>query len=498
MVDVRLCYMAQVDREGAMATVDAPPGELHRYQQIARRYAQAIESGTLAAGERFPSVRRLAAEERVSVATVLQALAQLETLGLVEARPRSGHFVRHRARAPAPRPERPRVGASAVSVSALVRRVYRAASDPAIVQLGSAVPAVELLPSAALARALAASMRHPRDGGLAYQMPPGLPELRRMIAQRALHWGMDIGEDDVIITSGATEAVHLSLLATTRPGDVVAMESPAYYGTLQVVEALGLRVLDIPCHPETGLDVDVLAQRLERQRIAAVVAVPSYSNPLGSCMPAEARQRLVRLLSARGVPLIEDDVYGELAFDAARVHPAKAWDQDGTVLLCSSFTKTLAPGYRVGFVVPGARHRERIEGLKFAVNVGTPTLPQRALARYLADGAYDRHLRTLRDRVAGIEASTATAVARHFPDGTRVSSPRGGCFLWVELPPGVDAMTLHARALDVGVAISPGPIFSPQGGHRNCIRLSCGMPWTGGIEAAVKLVGRLAGRLHAG
>ena len=475
-----------------------PDGGLYRYQEIARRYAAAIEAGTLGPGERFPSVRQLATEEQASVATVLQALAQLETLGLVEARPRSGHFVRHRARAPAPRPERPRRGASAVSVSALVRKVYRAASDPQLVQLGSAVPSTALLPAAALTRAMAASMRHPRDGGLGYQMPPGLPELRRMIAQRALHWGLAIGEDEVIVTSGATEAVHLSLLATTRPGDVVAMESPAYYGTLQVVEALGLKVLDIPCHPETGLDVDALAQRLERQKIAAVVAVPSYSNPLGSCMPEAARQRLVRLLSSRGVPLIEDDVYGELAFGPSRVHPAKAWDQDGTVLLCSSFTKTLAPGYRVGFVVPGARHRERIEGLKFATNVASPTLPQRALARYLADGAYDRHLRTLRDRLAGIEASTASAVARYFPAGTRVSSPKGGCFLWVELPAGLDAMVLHARALDVGVAISPGPIFSPTGGHRSCIRLSCGSPWSGETEAAVKLVGRLAGKLLEG
>jgi DNA-binding transcriptional MocR family regulator len=208
-----------------------------------------------------------------------------------------------------------------------------------------------------------------------------------------------------------------------------------------------------------------------------------------------ARERLVSLLSARGVPLIEDDVYGELAFDEARVKPAKAWDRDGSVVLCSSFTKTLAPGFRIGFVVPGRRHHERIERLKFITNVASPTLPQRALARYLSDGAYDRHLRTLRDRLAGIEASTASAVARHFPAGTRVSSPRGGCFLWIELPEGLDAMALHARALDVGVAISPGPIFSPQGGHRNCIRLSCGQPWTGEVEAAIKLVGRLAGKL---
>lgn len=443
-------------------------------------------------------MRRLAAEERVSIATVLQALAQLETHGQIEARPRSGYFVRHGARAPAPLGERTRPGARACSVSGLVREIYRAHEDPRLVQLGTAVVSSALLPTAALARAMASSLRHSRDGGADYENPPGLPELRRLIARRALHWGMTIGENDVIITCGATEAVNLSLLATTRPGDVVAMESPAFYGTLQVVETLGLRVLGIPCHPETGLDVEALAQRLERQRVAAVLVVPTYSNPLGSCMPEAARQRLVRLVSTHGIPLIEDDVFGELAFGAARVPPAKAWDRDGSVLFCSSFSKTLAPGYRVGFAIPGARHRERLEALKFATNMATATLPQRAVARYLADGAYDRHLRTLRDRLAAIEASTAAAVARHFPAGTRVSSPRGGCFLWVELPAGLDAMALYGRALDLGVAISPGPVFSPSGGHRNCIRLSCGAPWTPEVEAAVKLVGRLAGQLLAG
>ncbi len=485
-----------------MSAPESPPGvrppaaTLPRYEQIARRYAGAIEAGTLAPGERFPSVRHLAVEERASVTTVVQALARLESMGLVEARPRSGHFVRHRPRPPAPQPQHPRATAAArpVSVSALVAEVYRAARDPKVVPLGATAPSPELLPTAALARAVAASMRHPRDGGTRYELPPGLEALRRMIARRALTWGCQVSEDEVVITSGASEAVHLCLLAVARPGDVVAIECPAYYGTLQTVEALGLRALEIPCHPDRGMDVEALALRLDRHRVAAVLAVPSFSNPLGSSMPDEAKERLVRLLSGRGLPLIEDDVFGELAFGPVRPRPAKAFDLDGTVMLCSSFSKTLAPGYRVGFAIPG-RHRERVEGLKFATSVATPTLPQRAIARYLEGGAYDRHLRALRDRLASIEACTASAVAQSFPAGTRVTSPKGGCFLWVELPPAVDAMTLHARALDAGVSISPGPIFSPSGGHRNCIRLSCAAPWTPAVDAAVRLVGRLASRL---
>jgi DNA-binding transcriptional MocR family regulator len=474
------------------AADSSPP----RYEQIARRYAAAIEAGTLAPGERFPSVRHLAAEERASVTTVIRALGRLETLGLVEAHPRSGHFVRHRARPPVPRPQHPRATAAArpVSVSTLVAEIYRAARDPKVVPLGATAPSPELLPTAAMARAISASLRHPRDGGAAGELPPGLQALRRIIARRALTWGCQLSEDDVVVTSGAMEAVHLCLLAVARPGDIVAIECPAYYGTLQTVEALGLRVLEIPCQPDTGMDVEALAQRLERHRVAAVLAVPSFSNPLGSTMPDQAKARLVNLLSGHRIPLIEDDVFGELAFGAVRPKPAKAFDTDGTVMLCSSFSKTLGPGYRVGFAAPG-RHRDRVEGLKFATSVSTPALQQRAIARYLDGGAFDRHLRTLRDRLASIEACTAAAVAESFPGGTRVTSPQGGCFLWVEMPAAVDAMTLHARALDAGVSISPGPIFSPSGGHRNCIRLSCAVPWSPAIDGAIRLVGRLASRL---
>jgi DNA-binding transcriptional MocR family regulator len=466
------------------------------YDRIAQRYATAIENGTFSAGERFPSVRRLATTEGASVSTILQAIAQLETLGLVEARPRSGHFVRLRARAPTPRPAAPPASAAAsrVEVAELVARVYHAARDPTLVHLGQALPDPALMPTRALARATAAAARRPSDGGVRYEMPPGLLDLRRAIARRALTWGCTLSEDDLVITSGATEAIHLCLLAVARPGEAIAVESPAYYGTLQTVEALGLKVIEVPCQPETGMDLDELERRVDRHRAKAVLAVPNFSNPLGSCMPDAAKERLVKMVSARRIPLIEDDVYGELAFGSMRPRAAKAFDTDGSVMLCGSFSKTLAAGYRVGYAAPG-RWRERLELLKYSLNVATATLPQRAIARFLASGGYDRHLRTLRDQVNRTTARTAAAIAESFPAGTRVSHPSGGCFLWVEMPTRVDALELHARALDAGVSIAPGPLFSPTQGHRSCIRLSCGAPWTDRIDAAVRLVGRLATRL---
>jgi DNA-binding transcriptional MocR family regulator len=277
-------------------------------------------------------------------------------------------------------------------------------------------------------------------------------------------------------------------------GDTVAVESPTYYGVLLALEALGLRVLEVPCHPDSGIDLDALEGRLEHHRVAAVLAVPSFSNPLGSLMPDLAKQRLVRMLSLRAIPLIEDDVYGDLAFGPARPKPAKAFDEDGTVMYCGSFSKTVAPGLRVGFVAPG-RWRERVEVLKFATSSATSTLSQHALVHFLEEGNYDRHLRTLRARLEQNVARVAGAVAASFPAGTRVSRPRGGCFLWVELPSNVDALALHARAHDAGVAIAPGHIFSAAHVHANCIRLSCGEAYSDRIEGAVRLVGRLATRL---
>jgi len=468
---------------------------LPRYEQIARRYAEAIDRGAFVPGERFPSVRRLASEEVASVTTILQAIGQLELLGLLEARPRSGHFVRHRARTPPPRPTAVPVHAAAahVEVAELVARVYHAARDPSLVHLGHATPDPALLPTAALARATAAAARR-SEGGVRYEMPPGLLGLRQAIARRALSWGADLSPEDLVVTSGATEAIHLCLLAVAKRGDAVAVESPTYYGTLQILEALGLKVVEVPCHPDTGMELDELERRIDRHGVRAVLAVPSFSNPLGSCMPDEAKARLVSIVARRGIPLIEDDVYGELAFGPIRPRVAKAHDRDGSVMLCGSLSKTLAPGYRVGFVAPG-RWRERVELLKFSMNVATPTLTQRAVARYLSGGGYDRHLRTMREALARIVARTAVSIAESFPAGTRISHPTGGCFLWVELPPQVDALELHARALDAGVSIAPGPIFSPTQGHRSCIRIACGQPWSDRVDAAVRLVGRLAARM---
>jgi len=464
------------------------------YEQVAERLEEAIAAGTLRAGDRLPSVRQLSLRERVSISTVLQAYLHLEAVGLIETRPQSGHYVRRRERPRLAEPQvsRPATSATPVTVSGLVSRVYQAMRDPRTVQLGGAWPAPELLPTRRLYRELNALTREAGDVGVLYDVPPGCPELRQQLARRSLDWGGALAPEDFIITCGAAEAIHLCLLAVARTGDTIAIESPAYYGTLQAIESLGLKALEIPCSPRHGMELDALEAALERRRVAAVLVVPSFSNPVGSCMPETRRRRLVAMLEARGVPLIEDDLYGDLHFEAERPRTCKSFDATGNVMLCGSFSKTLAPGFRVGYVAPG-RFRERVELLKFSHTIATASLPPLAIARFLEEGGYDRHLRALRRHLMSQVESMAEGVAEYFPEGTRVARPSGGSLLWVELPPKVDSLALHARAIEAGISIAPGPIFSARpDSYRNFIRLSCGQPWTPRIEAAVSTLGSLA------
>lgn len=464
-----------------------------RYEAVAASLSNAIERGALRPGDRLPSVRELARRETCSVATAIEAMATLEDQGWIEVRPRSGHYVRPRRALDllTPRIARSTAAAAKVQVTSGVEALREAMLDPEVVPLGSALLSPELLPIAALNRHLASCARELGTLGAAYDAPPGLRTLRRQIARRSVSWGAPMGEDAFVTTVGGMEALHLCLRATTRPGDTVVVESPTYFGILQLIEELGLKALEVPACPETGLDLDVLEATLKAVPVRAVIAMPTVSNPLGAVMPDDGRAKLAWLLERHDVPLIEDDVYGELVFDGARPKPVASFDSGGRVLLVGSISKTLAAGYRVGWVAPG-RYMECIRRLKFATTVATPTFTQMAVAEMLASGGYDRHLRRLRGLLRGQVARMREAVAATFPKGTRVSAPRGGFVLWVELPTTVDSLELQRRSLEKKVAIAPGAIFSARGRFGHCVRLSCGFPWNAKMEASVAMVGELA------
>lgn len=464
------------------------------YLQVAERIEALIDEGALRAGDRVPSVRKLSQAQSVSVATVLQAYTLLESRGLIEARPQSGYYVKAR-RAPAPaEPRVSRVGGAPVRVetAAAVLRIFAAEKTEALAPLASALPAPSLFPTQGLMRAMNAAARTLGDDVNAYEYAPGSRALRQQIALRSLELGCALSADEIIITVGAMEALNLCLRAVTRPGDAVAIEAPTYFGILQVMESLGLRALEVPTHPRDGLDVAALERLLEQRRTKpkAVVAMPTYHNPLGSLMPEDRKRALVALLARHEIPLIEDDVYGDLPGSGERPPAARAFDQTGNVLLVGSFSKSLSPGARVGWVAPG-RWFDEIRSLKFMNTVATPTLTQAGVAEFLRTGGYDRHLRRLRATFVQQVDRVADAVARHFPAETRLTRPSGGYVLWVELPRDIDTVDLYERAERERVRFAPGPIFSPRGGFRSCLRLNCGFPYTDRTEAALKILGRL-------
>jgi DNA-binding transcriptional MocR family regulator len=468
-----------------------PKQDAFLYEQVANELAELIRKGTFRPGERIPSVRQLSRQRKISITTILQAYMLLENQGLIETRPQSGFYVRSDVPELLPEPEMsaPIQDPTLVSVRELVMMVLKDSTNPDLIQLGAAIPNTDLLVPMKLNRIMAGLPRQVDKQYNVYEFPPGYEALRIQIAQRAVGIGCNITHADVVTTSGCLEAFTLSLRAVCNPGDTVAIESPMYYGVLQVLESLNLRALEIPTHPRDGISLSALRFALEHNSIQACLVLSNFNNPLGSCIPDDNKQELVELLARNDIPLIEGDVCGELYFSGVRPSVCKAYDRKGLVLLCSSFSKDLVPGYRVGWVVPG-RFKSTIEWLKYTTNVATATLPQVAIAKFLESGGYERHLRSIRRLYAGFVSQLSQAVMRYFPEGTRVTRPNGGIVLWAQLPDYADSLELYKRALEAGITLAPGYMFSATEQYRNFIRLNAAW-WSYETDRAMRRLGEL-------
>lgn len=470
---------------------------MKRYEALAQEIAESIARGQLRPGERVPSVREASRSRGVSPSTVFEAYYLLEARGLIEARPRSGYFVSHTSNGQQePESSRPVVKERAVEVSELVFQVLGHAKDRALVPMGSAFPSPLLFPLPRLALATGKALRRLDPWRTVEDLSPGSATLRRQIGLRYLGMGCGVDTEELVITNGAMEALNLCLESVARPGDLVAVESPTFYAALQALERHSLRAVEIATHPRTGIDVAALAAVMERHPVKACWLMPNFQNPLGSLMPDDAKQALVELLARREVPLIEDDVYGELYFGARKPRPAKAWDRAGGVLHCSSFSKTLAPGYRVGWVAAG-RYAGEVAQRKLMSSIAAPLPSQEGLSEYLEHGGYDRHLRQLRATLAQHRHATLRDIAKHFPPGTRATRPEGGYFIWVELPARIDALELHRLALSQGISLAPGHLFSADHRFKHHVRINFGHPDHKDFHAALKTVGTIARALAA-
>jgi DNA-binding transcriptional MocR family regulator len=462
------------------------------YEKVARLIDQQIATGALSANDRVPSVRAMSRAARVSVSTVVQAYLRLESAGVIEARPQSGFYVRAprvpepaQPRSRLPRSTRPRTVAGEV-----LETCGEAMLRADVLPLSGAAAAPAFYPNRRLNHLTREVLRdHPQHAGELIR-PPGDLDLRREIAKRMAAGGCATDPEEVVITSGAMDAITLALRVLCKPGDTVLVESPTYYGILQTIEDSSLKVIEAPNHPGEGIDVDAVRQKLRATKLAAAVLMPNFNNPVGSLTSDERKRALVQTLTSGGVPIIEDDTHGELHYGLERPSLMRSFDEAGLVITCGSVSKTIALGFRIGWAVSSQFQRELARAKSFT-SVACPTLQQKVLARYYASGGYDRYLRRLRGTIAANVQHMSAAVSRCFPIGTKMTRPAGGLVLWIELPREIDSVALFRSALAHRIGIYPGVVFSASAGYRNYIRLNCGLPWAPAVEMAVETLGKL-------
>jgi len=463
------------------------------YLKLANQLEEMIRLGLYRPGDRIPSVRQASKQHQVSVPTVLQAYTLLEDRRVIEARPKSGYYVRSRQSLPLPATARGVPQARSLADYPPLMALVTDVVNPDFVRLGGAHPSAELLPGKKLARLMGSIARLNPGASITCDPAPGCPQLRSELSRRSLDWGRYLAPDEFIITHGATEALHLALRTVAQPGETVIIESPTHPGIINLLSQLKLRAVAIPSSPRDGLDVEATRKVAAREKVAAIVVIPNFNNPLGSCMPESNRRELMTLAEEYGIPVIEDDVYGDLQFEGERPHSLKALDHTGNSILCGSFSKTLAPGYRVGYLAAG-RYHDAVLRLKTALNFYNAPLPALTIAEFLRNGGYEYHLRTLRNTFRQQVAKMRAALAGALPEGCKVSDPAGGFVLWVELPKTVDALQLFHEARNLKISIAPGHLFSPGAEFRHYMRINCGYPWSPRIEQAVATVAELVAR----
>ena len=470
----------------------------YRYLKLADEIESKITSGVYKAGDRIPSIRQVRDHSGYSINTVSQAYIELEKRGLVEARQKSGYYVKPLLHEilPAPQIKHHRPAPRKVSINTLASSLVADMGDPAILKLGGTLVAPELLPLKSIAGLIKSiPARKIMDILSTYENPAGTAHLRRQIAARTLTLFQHTGMADIVITNGCVEAVSLCLRAVAAQGDTIIVESPTYPWFLQMIEDLQMLALELPTHPQAGIDLASVEAAMGEHDVKACILVANFHNPLGFEMPEENKKRLVKLLNQNQVALIEDDIHGDLYFGSKRPTTLKSYDATGTVLYCSSFSKTLAPGLRIGWAVPGA-FKAKVEQLKLNHSVTCPPLVQYALAEFLQGGAYDRNLRHLRTALKNQVSNMATAIARYFPKDTRITAPKGGFALWVELNPKIDSLTVYREARRHQISILPGIMCSTTPKFNHFIRISCGFPWSEALEEGVQTLGKIVNRFQ--
>lgn len=477
--------------------------DLPLYLQIESLIKSWIEEGTLLPGAKLPSIREMSKRLKVSISTIIQSYSTLEAHGLIEAKPQSGYYIKtnlnHEANSansfyktikssPLPNPRY-------VQSKSRDLEIVRFCGNPDLIPLGSAIMHHLLLPTESLQRSLAKVAREKKIECMRYERLAGNIELCLEISKRSINMGCNTAPEAVQITNGCMEAINLALRVCTRAGDIVAVESPTFHGILRLLKTLDLQILELPTNSETGVDLGSFEEKIKKFNIKAMIVTPSFLNPIGSLMSDSDKEKLVQLCSKNNISIIEDDIYAELQFAGSRPLSLKSFDKKDQIFYCSSFSKTLSAGYRIGWIIPPEKFLERIELLKSATSLSSNSAAQLAIADHLSNHNYDRHLRKLRLTLSQTMHLMILSIEKYFPAGTKVSRPKGGCLLWVEFPSKINAYLLFERVLKKNISIIPGGAFSSADKYQNCIRMNAGVLWNSEIEEAIKTIGYEANKL---
>ncbi|WP_420468412.1 PLP-dependent aminotransferase family protein [Panacagrimonas sp.] len=474
-----------------------------KYQRLSEELRTQIRSGLLAPGARLPAIRPLAQRYGLSVVTVSHALQMLEREGWIRAQARARYRVSALAASLAPTALAPAAEVFAAPVPDQLLRTVMAVLqlDGIEVPLGGSTLDADCIPYAALRRSEAALHRALGAQAYGYEIAPGLPALRAEVARRLSPGGPPLAADEITITGGCLEAVMLALDTTTRPGDTVLVENPTFYGLLQLLQRMNLKVVEVALDPVQGLSAAAVEAVLERQTVTAACLTPSFNNPSGALTSIGEKRAIGALLAARRIALIEDDVYGELSHHGPRPPPMIALCPQTDIVTCGSVSKVLAPGLRLGWAARRrSGHGDRFRNLqtaKFISTLAAPTLAQHLIAEWMHSGRYDRHLQRLRRDLPAQMTAYRTCILRHFPPDTEVSRPLGGFLLWLRLPQPVDPLWLIRAAQSVQVGLVPGTAFSTRETVSPWLRLSAGLRLTPRVERGIRDLGALLGRDRA-
>jgi DNA-binding transcriptional MocR family regulator len=473
--------------------------EYHEYQyvKLANDLEGKVRSGSYKAGEKLPSLRAMRRQTGHSISTIYHAYTELEQRGIVNVREKSGFFVQPLIdrSLPLSAGDKKIIHPHKVAINAMATMLQRAVANPNMLAFGTALAGSALLPKKQLAREVRRAAEKYASGELiGYCHPTGHKPLCTEIEKRMVGCFNSAHGDEVVITGGCMAAIDLCLRTVAKAGDIILVESPTFLCYLQLIEDLNMRALELPVDPDTGIDLELLQRALGEHDVRAALLNTNFHNPLGYVMELGPKREIVDIFTRKMIPIIEDDIYGDLYFGETRPMPLKFYDREGMVLYCSSFTKTLAPDLRIGWIVPG-RYREKIKRVKFNSSVASQQLMQDAVAGFLARGAYERHLRKMRNALKKQLADFLRAIVEYFPENTRVSAPKGGLCLWVELDNRIDGMELFEQAKGKNISIVPGSLCSATKNFRHCIRLNFGSPWTEKSEKGVQTLGEIISEL---